>query len=107
MSKDDDHVALGIHLVLWPFLAPLNIIYDGYVLSWLWEWFLVPMFDVQSLPLWYAAGLCLIVTHVAPAPHRGQMKPLDMVGCIIGHALVNPTIVLGIGYVLHLLARGQ
>jgi len=42
-------------------LAPLVVIFNGYALSTMWAWFVVPEFDVPELKISEAIGISLIV----------------------------------------------
>lgn len=66
--------ALGL-LAIEAFSA-LILIQKGWVLSVLWDWFVVPFLGVRPLPTLYAVGLCLIyrliVPYEPPAEPEGQ-----------------------------------
>ena len=48
---------------LFLFVAPLAIL-RAWVLSWLWQWYVVPHFGVAPLPVAIAFGLALIASYI-------------------------------------------
>ena len=42
---------------------PVGIIWSGYVLTFLWAWFIVPMFGVSPLSTLQAIGLALVARY--------------------------------------------
>lgn len=73
---------------------------EGYVLSVLWGWFIVPVFAAPALRIPYAVGLALIVsmlTHKSKKPDDEPELPT-----ILATALVVPPIFLGCGWIVKL-----
>jgi hypothetical protein len=63
MNKTDSTIlsCLGI-LVLLVILLPGSIIMSGWVLTILWSWFIVPVFNLPSLTIPYAIGISTVIS---------------------------------------------
>jgi hypothetical protein len=65
MTKDDDKAGAIAAVVLLgalgiPMLIGLGFLVNGYVLSALWGWFMVPALHLPPLSVPYAIGVCLV-----------------------------------------------
>lgn len=62
MKSKNDGMLLGcaLYLLLLPFLALLN----GYALSVLWGWFIVPTFEARPLGVLPAIGVAMVVGYL-------------------------------------------
>ena len=77
-----------------------SIILDGYVLSILWEWFIVPVFSLPILPIVAAIGVSLLVAYLTHQYSISDIKNYDFtIGMII--AILKPIIALCFGWVVH------
>lgn len=96
-------VILGL-LLFASFIICLSAVINGYVLTILWTWFVVP-FGISPINIPWAVGLCLILsllTHQIPA--TDYAKEQQSIGTRIGTAvgdLCAPFIVLLFGYTVH------
>jgi len=83
----------------------IGAILDGLVLSILWGWFIVPVFNFPSLSLVPAIGLALVVSHLTS--QRADCKPKEndngnTITKVVTIVLLRPLLVLLFGWILHL-----
>ena len=97
--------AAAILLILsLPVLLALSAIWRGFVLSILWDWFMVPYFALPPLSLALAIGIGLVVTFMtnqrtgleAEKPMEGNEKLVKLVT----HMVVFPGSALLIGWIV-------
>ena len=105
-NKDvDKAIAWLISVVMFLFLAPLFVVYIifsfGFVLSYLWLWFVVPL-GVSPIGVLHSYGLSLVVLMMTlrPSIYKNDEKEVDK-GKIVG-IFLSPWISLLIGYVVYL-----
>ena len=85
-------------------LLPVGAIVRGLVLSKLWAWFVVP-FGASEIGTVHALGLSLIASVVLIKSRRRSStdEPLhDMVVRSITHLVIEPLILLLMGYIAHM-----
>jgi hypothetical protein len=56
-----------------PFIFVMALI-NAYVLTCLWDWFIVTTFNVQSLTLAQAYGISLFISYLQHGYHQGNVK---------------------------------
>jgi len=74
------------------------VLLEGYVLSVLWGWFIVPVFSAPRLTVAYAIGLALLVgmlTHRVRKPEDTPETPF-----FLAMSVINPVIFLVIGWIV-------
>jgi hypothetical protein len=76
-------------------------IYNGYIFSILWEWFIVSTFNLPVLSIPVAIGISLVIRFFIHRSYKSSTEFAEIIGELIGNGFVNPTIFLGIGYVIH------
>lgn len=74
-------------------------LWQGFVISTLWSWFVIPTFHLPPLPAAVAAGLIAILLVVRPVPTDFDKD--DMVDSII-QSIMRPFMALAFGYVFTL-----
>lgn len=77
----------------------LLIIYDGWVISILWGWFVSSYFHLPPLSLAYAIGFMLIVT-MFRSSFTSTREDLDIEKIMV--EIFMPVFILVIGYLIHL-----
>lgn len=95
----------GIALVLFTvFFAIVGILFNSYVLSVFWGWFVMPLFDVPSITSLQAYGLMLIASLLKGyTPQKSENKSTaEALGTLVAMATVTPAIGLLVGYIVHL-----
>lgn len=106
MDRDTEHQLLGclVALLILIVLVPVMAVMQGWVLTILWGWFVVPTFGLPQLSIAVAIGFSLIVSLFRGAQ---QSKTPDERSTEekVGQALVlffGPLIVLFFGWIVHL-----
>lgn len=97
---NDKKAALAL-LPLLVLLIPIEIATQGYILSWLWEWYVVPL-GVSQINVAHALGLTLIYNMISFGQRKTEAKSKDnfeIAGNIIGK-FIGYGIVLLMGYLL-------
>lgn len=88
---------LGAALLILIIAIPLAFL-NGWVISWLWLWFLTPL-GWPTLSIAHYAGLGGIISYVTS--QYIPSKEDDGLGRW-GYVILSPFITLGIGFVIHL-----
>lgn len=98
---EDDSVDLIISIIFIILIIPM-IILNGFVISTLWDWFVVPIFGFQSLTIPQALGLGLISTYltgnITDYAKRSEDNPKDNLVYMLG-IYFRPAIFLFMGWV--------
>jgi hypothetical protein len=74
-------------------------IYKGWVLTILWRWFVHP-FGVANLTIPWAIGLVITMSAIVPRSSNIKKEYTEGMEQAIASALLEPLIVLGIGYIV-------
>lgn len=83
----------------------LSAILNGYALSILWGWFIVPLFNLPTLNISYAIGLALTVSYLTK-DFSADSNPSETFnqklarGCVV--AVLKPTLALLGGWIVTL-----
>jgi hypothetical protein len=84
-------------------LAPLAAIWGGYVLTVLWEWFVVPVFGLPQLGIAQGLGLWLVVgylTHqVSWQKEADELNDVSVETLKMINPFLSPALTLFIGWV--------
>ena len=89
-------------------IMTLTAVAEGWVITVMWDWFVVPQWGVQSLPIPIAIGLALLINLVAVPYQKGAYAGLDpeekkvKARSDFFMMVLRPFMVLGVGYVVHL-----
>lgn len=91
--------------VLAIFLAAIVIgsIMNGWALSVLWTWFIVPIFKWPILSIAQAVGLGMVVSFLTRHSINTDDTSKDMtdaVGAVIANSAIYPVLVVGIGWIV-------
>ena len=79
-------------------LFVVAVIFEGFVLSILWKWFVVPVFGAPVLTITYAIGLALIVGMLTAKARKQEHAP-ELVE-VLSQGLVTPLVFLVIGWIV-------
>lgn len=74
-------------------------IFNGFVLSVTWGWFVEPLFPVPDLVLMEAMGLALVVNYLTVSPSRSDERAVPL---IVFTSLVRSVLALALGFVFTL-----
>lgn len=106
MNKEDEKNLLScLNLVLYIlFVLPVSTIFNGWILSIMWKWFIVP-FGAPDISIAAAIGLSLIFSFLKGGS-TSQSKDEESVAYLILRGIfvsfVPGLIILGLGYIVHL-----
>ena len=82
----------------------LSSVYSGYALSILWDWFVVPTFNLEPISIPIAIGLAIVVSYLTNHTDSSQENNGDTFSEVLEKltvkALVKPTLALLIGWVV-------
>ena len=84
-------------------LAPFAYLWQGYTLSKLWAWFIVPAFHLPALSLGYAVGVGITVSFMVTRWRKGSGPEL---GEWITYNALSPAMTLLAGWIVTLFMRG-
>ena len=88
------------------FLTAFGAIFNGYVLSVLWGWFVVPTFGAHSLGIVPAIGISMVASYLTHQPRHASKKEeqsfSDTIIEGIGMAVLEPSFALLFGWIVHL-----
>jgi len=91
-------------IALIPILIATSALLNGWVLTKLWGWFIVPAFELPSLTLLPAIGIGLVVsllTHQHVHNDYGDDKAKALASAL-GAMILSPLMSLAIGYIVTL-----
>jgi hypothetical protein len=103
MKKEPSIIGCVFAIVWLPLLLVANNIYHGFVLTKLWLWFIVPVFNLPVLSLPAAIGLSLIVSFLAKESNskKGEAESLrEFILQMTVRAMLIPTFALIIGWIV-------
>lgn len=99
VKRDKGIVALSILALLVP-----AMMYQGYVTTVLWKWFMVSYFGLKELSIPVAIGASLLVSHHRLTTKDPEMsnydEPFKVMGVFFTKVFVQPSVVLGIGWLV-------
>ncbi len=85
-------------------LMILNLIFNGYVLSVLWGWFIVPTFGVPALGIAPALGVALVVAYMTYQFHDHKREEdfgeIVFRGFVMGS--IKGLLFLFVGWIVHM-----
>ena len=84
-------------------LIAVGCIWNGYVLTFLWGWFVVPTFGMPALQLAPAIGLAVVVgylTHQYMPKVTKEGSSLDQMGRAFMHMALKPAMALLVGWIV-------
>lgn len=98
-----------VQLVVALSFAFLSAVLDGWVLTNLWGWFVMPLFALPALGIAQAVGLSVVVPALCGVSHLSASKALrqpdkgwEGMAESIAISLLTPLFILATGWVAHL-----
>jgi len=86
-------------IILMALLAP----FGGLVLSYLWDWFIMPVFDFRSISIVEAIGISFTINFLVKSVDRDKKKKTPKeIGEDFGFKLVTYLIAWGLGFIINL-----
>ena len=104
MKKDDTTVlgCLGL-IALFVIVIPASVIMNGWVLSIMWRWFIVPFFHLPELTIAYAVGISMVISLFKDKSSVSQNNEKSLSEKIISafvYAFILPLLSLGFGWIV-------
>jgi len=78
----------------------LMVVWQGFVLSLLWKWLIVPVFQTPTLGLAGAIGITLIVNHLTKSVDTDEEFNISDLSDKILTTITMPLIALGMGWLV-------
>ncbi len=101
MNKEDEKNLLAcLGIVFGIILIPVMVIFQGWVLTILWGWFIVPTFRAPELSIPVAIGLTLIVGMFKSYNTKQESTEEKLTSGIA--TILIPLFLLFIGWIVHL-----
>jgi hypothetical protein len=106
-NDDDSPGAIGVGCVAIILLIPVGILMTGFVISRLWEWFMVPL-GVSAITLPHAYGLTILVGLLSMRGMSSDMKSQEdtsmakSVFLMVWMAVIMPLLAWFGGWLCHL-----
>jgi len=72
-------------------------ILNGWVLSWLWLWFVVPVFAVPALSMLQSIGIATVISFMT----KQYVPTGDKAGEAWAYLILTPLVTLLFGYIIH------
>lgn len=92
---------IGVALVV----VALGAILEGYVLTVLWGWFIIPIFHLPPLTIVPAIGIALVVGlltyHSNPDVEEKKRTGWEQFALLMGKLFARPLVVLAFGWAVH------
>lgn len=91
------------HLMMFIIICAISMLWSGYILIVLWDWFLVPL-KIMSLNMHSAVGISLIVMYLTWQSHPNKEENPDVIEFLITaavYAVIKPLFVLVLGFAAH------
>jgi hypothetical protein len=79
-------------------IAIISIIFDAFVLTKLWDWFIVTLFNLPHLNLAYAYGITLMINYLKGYKKSDEIK--EKMSVLLLGVFIRSGIVLLIGYIV-------
>lgn len=104
MSKDTKIATCLLVVIIAPFVVILSYFINGFVLSKLWEWFIVTQFGIASLSVPAAIGLTIVVgllTHQPQPAKKNEESTLTETIVVILAQILAPFLTLFVGWIVY------
>lgn len=92
-------ISLGESLFLLFVVVPLSIVFSGWTITVLWDWFVVSTFKINPLSIPQGLGLSLMIGYFTHQVMPSQKREF---GELIAYSFAKPLTCLVIGWVIHL-----
>lgn len=102
MKKDTENVLMLLGCLTLPIIMLIAVVWGGWVLSVVWNWFMPAIFGLPYLTVVEAMAVSLIVSWLAKAtvPSKEGRDVWVAYGELIGTAILAPAFVLIVAYIL-------
>jgi len=95
--------AIGLLLTGFIGILVMSSIMNGFVLTKLWAWFMVPAFGLPQLSIPIAIGISIVIRYLTyqKPPEPEGANNINKIGETLGFVIVYPIMTLFIGWVVH------
>lgn len=105
--REEDWGSASTGCLLFLILTPITIVLNGWVLSILWRWFIVPTFSLTPLSIAQALGLTCVLRLFAASRTKltEEDREMSLVPYVIqqsGTSIAVPLMGLLYGWIIHL-----
>ena len=87
-------------------LGVVGSVFNGYVLSILWGWFMVPTFHLPTLSVAPAIGIAMVIGYLtkqeSPDVEEKERSTGMKVARFVAQIIMKPLVALAFGWVVHL-----
>ena len=105
-SKLDASIAIaaifGLSVAV-PVIIAISTLINGWVLSILWGWFIVPVFGVQAITLGQAIGLSMVVSFLTYQYIDAKKDENNGAWTAVAVAIFRPLFALFFGWLIHII----
>lgn len=102
MSTNKHAGMAGVLVLLgFPTLLILAILLNGWALSVIWGWFVVPVFAVKAITVWQAASITIVTSLLIPSPTPAPKEEFLESLC---KAAFRPLIFVAVGWLVRTVA---
>lgn len=102
--KDSEKVA-GLLILLFagiPGMIAISAILNGFVLTKLWAWFIVPQFGLVALRIPFAIGISLVVGFLTHQTDTNKEENKSSFGTQFGLMILRPFMMLFTGWIVQM-----
>jgi hypothetical protein len=96
----------AVLLFIWLLIVLIGgSMWSGYVLSVMWEWFVVPVFHAPQMSVAVAIGLSMLIGMLTRNPQEESKKETDTASMMVSSfswAFLYPLFMMGLSYFVHL-----
>lgn len=96
---EDKATKLGIAVIAILLIIPL-MFWNAWGLSWLWVWYVTPLFGIPVPALWQLVGLYMTVTYLTHKREPDRDGDGSQLGAKIMIGVFNPPITVGMGWLI-------
>ena len=105
--KDEEKSCLSVifALIAIPVILVLSSVLNGFVLTILWKWFMIPVFSLPAINVPQAIGISMLIsflTHQQNGNKKEDKEQFELWVSLLFNALLNPLLVLGIAWIVQL-----
>jgi len=83
----------------------VGTLFNGWSLTMLWNWFIVPLFDLPAMSIVYAIGISVLIGALSRPPEVDSSKKKetsDLIASVLTNALLRPLFSVFFGWIVTL-----
>jgi hypothetical protein len=105
MNHDESCAGVILAIIALPLIVVVSSIANGFVLTVLWSWFVIPIFSLPPLNIPQAIGISLVMsylTHQKTESKNDDKGILEQAISLLLYVILYPALVLGIAWIVQL-----